>query len=88
MVDKDKDFAIASLVCGLLMWVPLFNAVLGPLAIIFGVLGIKRIKTDPHRYGGQKIALVGISLGIIGTVFLLISLYIKIFKPELLLSTT
>jgi len=83
---KDCDFAWASLVCGLLMWVPLFNSVLGPLAIIFGVLSLKRVKNYPERYGGQRMSIVGVIFGVVSTVFLIVTLYIKIFKPELLLS--
>lgn len=81
---KDKDFAWASLICGLLIWMPLFNTVFGPLAVIFGILSLRRFYEAPERYGGQRIALTGITLGVISTVFLLVTLYIKVFKPELL----
>ena len=83
---KDNDFAWASLICGLLIWVPLFNAVLGPLAIVFGFASIKRINNAPEQYGGQRLAIAGIILGGISTIFLVVTVYIKIFKPELLLA--
>lgn len=83
---KEKDFSIASLICGLLMWVPVFNSVLGPMAIILGILSIRRIKQEPSRYCGQGMAITGIVLGSISTIFLIVTLYIKIFKPELLIA--
>lgn len=84
MDKNDRDFAWASLICGLLIWVPLFNTVFGPLAVVFGVLSLRRSWINPSQYGGQRIALVGVTLGAISTAFLLVMLYIKVFKPELL----
>ena len=81
---KDRVFAIASLVCGLLFWVPLFNVALGPMAIIYGYYAIKRTKEDPRKYGGQTIAIIGITLGAISVIFSLIGAYITLFAPELL----
>jgi len=84
MEKKDRDLAWASLICGLLIWVPLFNSVLGPLAVIFGVVSLRRCRADSLRFGGQRLALAGIALGAVSTVFLAVTLYIKLFKPELL----
>ncbi len=84
MDKKERDLAWASLICGLLIWVPLFNTVLGPLAVVFGIVSLRRAWLVPEKYGGQGLALVGITLGIISTVFLFVTLYIKLFKPELL----
>ena len=86
-IKKEKDFAIASLVCGILIWVPLFNTILGPLALAFGIVSMKRIKQSPEKYGGKWMAITGFILGVIATVFLFITIYIKIFKPELLLAS-
>jgi hypothetical protein len=80
---KDKVFAITALVCGLLFWVPLFNILLGALAILFGVLAIRRARENPERYGGQGMAVAGMILGIISVVFTLTSFYLAIFHPEL-----
>lgn len=82
---KEKDFSIAALVCGLLIWLPLFNVVLGPLAVIFGVISIKRIKNQPDRYEGQWMAILGIIFGAVSTVSLLFYLYLSIFRPEMLI---
>jgi hypothetical protein len=81
---KDKVLAISALVCGLLSWIPLFNIVLGPLAVIFGILAIKRVKINPERYGGQAIAVVGLILGLIFVIFTIMyyySLYVELFHP-------
>ena len=83
---KDRVFAVTSLVCGLLFWVPLFNFVLGPLAVLFGVLAIKRVRIDPERYGGQTIAVFGLILGIISVIFTVLYVYALLFRPELLIT--
>jgi uncharacterized Tic20 family protein len=80
---KDKVFAITSLVCGLLFWVPLFNVILGPLAVIFGILSIKRVRAEPERYGGQILAIIGLILGVISVIFTVVGVYITLFHPEL-----
>jgi hypothetical protein len=79
---KDKVFAITALVCGLMMWVPLFNFILGPLAVIFGVLAIKRVRSEPERYGGQVIAVIGLILGLVSVIFTIIGVYASLFHPE------
>lgn len=84
VVKKEKDFSIASLVCGLLVWMPLFNTILGPLAIVFGIISIRRIKHCPERYDGQWMAIVGIILGSISTTSLLFYFYLTLFEPSLL----
>lgn len=84
--EKDKAFSIASFVCGILFWVPLFNFVLGIMAIIFGVLAIKRIKKEPEKYGGQGFAIAGIILGSIALMFGIVYAIIRIFLPELLIT--
>lgn len=54
--------------------------ILGALAIIFGVLGKKKLTTDPSL-GGRGMALAGIILGIIGLVIsvLIIILLVTLF---------
>jgi succinate-acetate transporter protein len=81
---KDKVFAITALVCGLLFWVPLFNILLGALAIIFGLLAIRRVRENPDRYGGQGMAVVGLILGIISVLFTLLGVYVNVVHPELI----
>jgi hypothetical protein len=80
---KDKVFAITSFVCGLLFWVPLFNMILSPAAVIFGFLAIRRVRIDPERYGGQGLAVAGLILGLISIIFTVMGMYILLFRPEL-----
>lgn len=82
---KDKSFAITSFVCGALFWVPLFNAVLGVLALVFGILAIRRVRENPSRYGGQGLALAGIVLGCIALIFGAVWVFLRLFYPEMLL---
>jgi len=83
---KDKVFAITSLVCGLLFWVPLFNFVLGPLAVIFGILAINRVRVNPERYSGQIMAIVGLIFGVISVIFTALYVYAALFRPDLLVT--
>jgi len=62
--DKPPRFnypAIASVVCGLLFFMPLLPSL---LAILFGIMGLNRAK-DP-RVGGKRLSIAGIILGLIG----------------------
>ncbi len=83
-VEQEKSYSLAAFICGLFIWVPLFNVVLGPLALLFGIIGMRRIKQDPKRYGGAGYALTGIILGSIAVVFTLIWAYVSLFHPEIL----
>jgi len=60
---KNNGMAIASLVCGLIMCVPLLTQL---LAILFGWIGIRRAR-DPQS-GSKGIAIAGLLLGIVGIV--------------------
>ena len=61
---QGNGLAIAGMVCGI-VGLLLFNVILGPLAVIFGGIGLSRAnKGAPHK--GQAIA--GIVLGIIDLV--------------------
>ncbi|MFT4311009.1 MAG: DUF4190 domain-containing protein [Candidatus Woesearchaeota archaeon] len=83
-VEKDKSFALASFICGLLIFIPLFNIILGGLALIFGILALKRIQKDPVRYGGSGFAITGVVLGCIAIIFALIWGYLFFFEPDML----
>jgi hypothetical protein len=56
--------ALLSLLCGLLVFVPLVSSV---LAILLGTVGIKRSRK--RAAGGHGFAVAGLCLGILGTVF-------------------
>ncbi len=65
---QSNGLAIAALVCGIIGLL-LFGIVLGPLAIIFGGIGLSRAnKGAPHR----GMAVAGLVLGIIDVVLLVI----------------
>lgn len=83
---KQKDFPLASLICGLLIWLPLFNIVLGPLAVIFGIISLIKIKNQPDCYEGQWMAIIGLIFGTVSTVSLIFYLYLNIFRPEMLIT--
>jgi len=78
-----SGLAIASLILGLLSFIPLVGVLLGIIAVIIGILGVSQIKKK--TLGGRKLAIAGIVLGILGIVFTLVvygSLYYFGFVSE------
>jgi Domain of unknown function (DUF4190) len=67
-----NGLAIASLVCGII-GIFIFNIILGPLAIIFGGIGLSRANRGAGRRG---LSIAGITLGIIDVVLFFIVLAI------------
>ena len=82
--------AIASLVCligGCLnsfsewlsrgrLLLPPFGLPLFPMALVFGILSLKRIKAEPESLKGRGIALVGIIIPSVAMIVLLVGLFI------------
>ncbi len=73
-----NTMAIAALVCGVLgiigSFIPVvmyFTAVLAVLGIVFGALGMKKAK---QTGSGNGLAIAGLVLGIIGTLFALVGI--------------
>ena len=73
---QKSGLAIASLVLGLVSFIPLIGVPLGILAIILGIIGLNKIKK--MGLGGKKMAIAGIILGILGIIFTVI-LYGSLF---------
>jgi hypothetical protein len=69
-------FAIASLICGL-AGLLLFSIILGPLAIIFGAVGIAKANANPIG-AGKGMAVAGLVFGVIDLVlfFVIVSAYL------------
>ena len=66
-MEKNKkpyhSYAITSLIFSLLFWIPLLNLFTSILAIIFGFIAIKEIKTDKQSRG-TGFAIFAITMGI------------------------
>jgi uncharacterized protein with PQ loop repeat len=69
--------AITSLVLGIISFV-FFGLLLGPLAIIFGCVGMKQINENPNELSGMCQAKAGIICGIISTVLWLIIIIVAV----------
>jgi hypothetical protein len=63
-----NGMAIAALVCGI-VGLFVFSIVLGPLAIIFGGIGLSRTRAGA---GGRTMALWGVVLGIIDVILFIV----------------
>ncbi len=64
-----KGLAIASLVLGLFLWIPVFGIVCSGLALIFGISSLVNRHKEPENYGGKIFSITGIILGCIGMLF-------------------
>ncbi|GEM_PF-5806073 len=77
MENKPKaGLAIASLILGIISFVPLVGVLLGIIAIVLGAIGLSNIKKQ--NLGGMGLAKAGIVLGVLGICFTVL-LYGSIF---------
>ena len=65
---KTTGMGIAALVCSLI-GIFFFGAILDPLAIIFGGVGISQCNSQPNVYKGKGLAIAGLVIGILGLAF-------------------
>lgn len=75
-----SEFAIASLVMGIVSFVHLFSLEKPVIAIVFGILAMRRMGKN-NKLEGRKLAVSGIILGAISFI-LILGLTIKYF-PQL-----
>jgi hypothetical protein len=73
-VDEDDDGGVSTLIpyknpkalaayyCGVFALIPCLGAILGPIALIFGILGLKAVRAHPRMHGTGH-AIAGIVLG-------------------------
>lgn len=75
---RNQTLAIVSLVTGIVGLV-VCGGLLSPIAVITGFMARKRAAANPVEYGGSEIALVGLILGIIGSIVLVLVLLYFVF---------
>ena len=73
-VPKMSQMAVASMYCGVI-GIVLFGIILGPLAIIFGRIAIKRIDENPEEWEGRDKAKTGIICGAVAIVLEIVLIY-------------
>jgi hypothetical protein len=62
LIPYNNGMALAAYYCGVFSLIPCAGAVLGPLSIIFGILGLRRVSANPEVRGTGH-AITGIVLG-------------------------
>ena len=67
LVPLKNGLALASYYCGVFSLIPAIGFILGPVAIVLGILGINKAKKNP-RVAGAGHAITWIVLGIIGII--------------------
>lgn len=66
LIPYENGFALAGYYCGVFGLIPGLGLILGPLALIFGIVGVRNKSRHPER-GGTAHAIVGIVLGTLAT---------------------
>lgn len=84
--DPFSEFAIASLAFAILGFVPLGLANLGCaiLAVVFGILSLKRIAHPQSDARGEGLAAAGIVMGILCIIMMIISVIVIMKNPAYL----
>ena len=80
---KNRNMAMASFILGLFFWMPLFNMILGPIAIFLGIKALIKIKKQPKKYTGKWYAISGIILGWIPIFLWIVQLVMMAFGIEI-----
>lgn len=62
---KDTSYPTLAIVFTFMVWIPFINLFTGVLALVFGVLGLLRIRKDPNHYGGSARAIIAIVVHVI-----------------------
>jgi len=70
---KKSEFAIASLVMGIVSFVQIFGMEKAIVAVVFGVLALKRISRE-ETLQGKKLAYAGIILGALAIILTIVTL--------------
>lgn len=82
---KTLGIAIASLVCGCLILIPLLGVILALVALTLGIVALVKISKNKETLKGQGLATAGIVLGGIGIILIpIIALLAAIAIPNLL----
>ncbi len=69
VVPYTNPMALAGYYCGFGSLLPLLGCLLGPLAIILGIMGFMNARKNPEAHGTAH-AITGILLGVVGGIFL------------------
>jgi hypothetical protein len=81
--NTKKGLAITSLILGIAGMVLCGLMGVGPvLGLIFGIVGLKRAKNEPHEYGGSSLAVTGIVLNGISLVIAL--MFFSVLIPNIM----
>jgi hypothetical protein len=81
---KNAPLAVISLVLGFLSCV-MFGFISGIPAVICGHISLSKLKREPNRYKGKRLATAGVVLGYIGillTIMLALALLLIFFDRE------
>jgi Domain of unknown function (DUF4190) len=81
LIPYKNGMALAAYYCGVFAFVPIFTLILGPLAIIFGFLGLSKAKKHPEARGKGH-AIAGIVLGSLTLLALIGGIIFMIFAAR------
>lgn len=75
----NQTMSYVSLGLGILSMLCCFSIVTGPAAVITGFMARGKANNDPEAYGGGGLALVGMILGVIGTILFIVLIVLQFF---------
>jgi uncharacterized protein YqgC (DUF456 family) len=65
VVPYTNPMALAGYYCGFGSLLPVLGCLLGPLAVVLGIMGLVKVKKNPEAHGTAH-AITGILLGLLG----------------------
>ena len=68
LIPYKNGMALAAYYCGVFSLIPIVGFLLGPVAIVLGILGIAKARQAKKQAGGMGHAIAGIILGIAGII--------------------
>ncbi len=74
MKKKIHVYSKTSFILSLLLWLPLLNIFTSILAIVFGVISLKELRSDNTRRG-QGLSIAGIAIGIVTIMLSLVGFF-------------
>ncbi|MCK5282642.1 MAG: DUF4190 domain-containing protein [Nanoarchaeota archaeon] len=80
---QTNSYAFSSLILSLFFWVPLINIFTSSLAVVFGFVALKELKSNKEQKG-KAFAIAAITIGIVTLMLSFIGIILYYFFPELL----
>jgi len=72
---KRKTVSVGGFVCGIIGFI-LSGIIFGPIALVLGIVGLRKVKKQPNKYKGKGFAIASLILGIVDIIGVFIAIAI------------